>query len=331
MILETMHQFLRQRARSCEDKPAALAWTHLAMCATRPHRLRHAQCILSKIYRMPRVEIAQPGHYHLALVAVMRNEDAYVKDWLSFHLAQGVSHFFLYDNEPNDEAAGRTRALIEPFITKGLVSYLRWPPVDGCRIGCRQNTDRSINSIQEIEYFDFKKRFGAWCEYYAKLDIDEFLFNVDRRPLTARLNFHGSAVVKGFDFGSSGHQQFEDAPVWRRFVRRAREPRQIKSIARTHDVYEYFNAHLMLEKPSLYMRLPEHVVREGKEEFLNYVRLHHYKTKSREEFIARRLGDCGYTTGNYQESDFDLLDAELNEVEDLILAEYNASNVSYMA
>jgi hypothetical protein len=323
MILETLHQFFRRRARSHADRPAALAWIHLAMCATRPQRLRHAQRILREVYSGPRIEIVHPGRYRLALVAVMRNEDAYVRDWLDFHLAQGISHIFLYDNEPNDEAAAQTRSLIQRYINGGRVSYLRWPPVDGCRVGCRNNIDRSINTIQEIEYFDFKRRFGRWCEYYVKLDIDEFLFDVNGRPLTERLAFRGSAAIRGFDFGSSGHQRFEDTPVWRRFVRRAREPRHIKSVARTEDVYEYFNAHLMLEKPLLYMQEREGAVCANKEIFLNGIRLHHYKTKSREEFVARRLGDCGYTAGNYRESDFDPLDAELNEVEDRTLAEYS--------
>ena len=40
--------------------------------------------------------------YDLAVVAIMKNEAPYVKEWLDYHLLAGVDHFFIYDNETPD-------------------------------------------------------------------------------------------------------------------------------------------------------------------------------------------------------------------------------------
>ena len=40
--------------------------------------------------------------YDLAIVAIMKNEAPYVKEWLDYYLAAGVNHFYIYDNESPD-------------------------------------------------------------------------------------------------------------------------------------------------------------------------------------------------------------------------------------
>ena len=41
--------------------------------------------------------------YELSVVAIMKNEGAYLKEWLDFHILVGVEKFYLYDNESNDD------------------------------------------------------------------------------------------------------------------------------------------------------------------------------------------------------------------------------------
>jgi hypothetical protein len=43
---------------------------------------------------------------------VVKNEAAYIQEWLAFHLHSGVQHFHLYLNEDEED----TRAALEPFI-----------------------------------------------------------------------------------------------------------------------------------------------------------------------------------------------------------------------
>lgn len=43
-----------------------------------------------------------PEREGIALVLIAKNEAPYIKEWLDFHLKQGVSHFIIYDNESTD-------------------------------------------------------------------------------------------------------------------------------------------------------------------------------------------------------------------------------------
>ena len=57
--------------------------------------------------------------YDLAVVAIMKNEGPYLKEWIEFHKLVGVQKFYLYDNESNDDS----RKILEPYIKEGLVIH----------------------------------------------------------------------------------------------------------------------------------------------------------------------------------------------------------------
>ena len=40
-------------------------------------------------------------------------------EWINFHVKQGASHFFIYDNESSDNLY----EVLQDFITRGLVTY----------------------------------------------------------------------------------------------------------------------------------------------------------------------------------------------------------------
>ena len=57
--------------------------------------------------------------HDLAIVAIMKNEGHYLKEWLDYHLPAGVDHFYIYDNDSPDNQAEVTA----PYIKAGLVDY----------------------------------------------------------------------------------------------------------------------------------------------------------------------------------------------------------------
>ena len=57
--------------------------------------------------------------YDLAIFAVMKNEAPYVKEWLDYHLAAGVEHFYIFDNESSDNL----KEILQPYIDAGIVTY----------------------------------------------------------------------------------------------------------------------------------------------------------------------------------------------------------------
>ena len=61
--------------------------------------------------------------YDLAVVAIMKGEEPYVKEWLDYHLLAGVDHFFIYDNESTPEF----KEILQPYINAGIVTYTFYP------------------------------------------------------------------------------------------------------------------------------------------------------------------------------------------------------------
>ena len=60
-----------------------------------------------------------PGRKGLAFVLIAKNEASYIKEWLDFHIKQGVTNFIIYDNESTDNF----REVLQPYIESGIVIY----------------------------------------------------------------------------------------------------------------------------------------------------------------------------------------------------------------
>lgn len=94
--------------------------------------------------------------HDLAVVAILKNEGPYLKEWLDYHLLAGVDHFYLYDNDSPDNQA----EVAKPYVEAGLVDYFPFP-------GKRR---------QLAAYNDAVKRFKFQCRYMAFIDGDEFIY-----------------------------------------------------------------------------------------------------------------------------------------------------------
>jgi len=99
--------------------------------------------------------------HDLAVVAILKNEGHYLKEWLDYHLAAGVEHFYLYDNDSPDNQA----EVAAPYVKAGLVDYIYAPG----------------KAMQMQTYNDAVKRFKFQSRYMAFIDGDEFIYpKVDR-------------------------------------------------------------------------------------------------------------------------------------------------------
>ena len=61
--------------------------------------------------------------YELAIVAILKNEAPYIKEWIDYHLLAGVDHFYLYDNESEDNL----KEILQPYIDINIVDYEFFP------------------------------------------------------------------------------------------------------------------------------------------------------------------------------------------------------------
>lgn len=93
--------------------------------------------------------------YFLSIAAIMKNEKPYLKEWLEYHLLQGVEHFYLCDNE----SADGTKEYLSPYIKDGTITYIPMP-------GKNQQLACYEKIVAE------HKNETVWL---ALIDIDEYL------------------------------------------------------------------------------------------------------------------------------------------------------------
>ncbi|MCR5294798.1 MAG: glycosyltransferase family 2 protein [Lachnospiraceae bacterium] len=222
--------------------------------------------------------------YTLSVVVIVKNEGAYLREWLLYHKLAGVSHIYLYDNGSTDDSA----AIAKSFAAEGFVTYTFMPG------RCRQMPS----------YNDALKRFGNESRYMAFIDADEFLFSPgNEEPLAATVDLlfkkypkASGLAVNWAMFGSSGFEKKpESGGVLANFIYRAEIGKPgtdcIKTIVKPETVVSYDHPHY-----PVYMLGACSVDESGKKvagwsnpgiEPLK-LRVNHYFTKSREEWTLRR-------------------------------------------
>ena len=98
--------------------------------------------------------------YDIAIATIMKNEGAYLEEWIKYHLLVGIKKFYLYDNESTDN----TKEVLKPYIERGIVDLIYFP-----------------GKGQQIPvYRDAVKRYKYDCRYIAFIDVDEFIRPMDQ-------------------------------------------------------------------------------------------------------------------------------------------------------
>lgn len=93
--------------------------------------------------------------YKVAICAIFKNEALYLREWIEFHKIVGVNHFYLYNNNSEDDY----ETVLEPYIKDGIVTLTQWPK----------------NQAQMQCYHDGIERFKNETEWLTFVDIDEFI------------------------------------------------------------------------------------------------------------------------------------------------------------
>ena len=258
--------------------------------------------------------------HDLAVVAILKNEAPYLKEWLDYHLLAGVDHFYLYDNDSTDNQA----EVAAPYVKAGLVDYF---PTPG-------------KAMQMAVYNDAVKRFKFHCRYMAFIDLDEFIFPKSNRTISEVvdeiLSRDSTAASLGIHwqlFGSNGEETADHSRgVLERFTRRApsddelnkfvktiADPRKINFVQTAHLAY-FFEPFRGVDENLNF--IPENVVLPIE---TNKMVVNHYHPKSKEEYIRTKM-QRGWPCSNenpYSEEQFKLQDR--NEVFDDGILKYRTA------
>ncbi|MBQ2616039.1 MAG: glycosyltransferase family 2 protein [Synergistaceae bacterium] len=236
-----------------------------------------------------RRRISVNGREGLAFVLIAKNEAPYIEEWIKFHHKQGVSHFFIYDNESEDNL----REVLTPYIERGLVTYRLLK-------GRRRQIDAYNKAIHT---------YGRKFRYMAFLDADEFVFVRDENYRDRGFNLYdfvddfmkshenaGGLAVHWLVFGSSGHktkpkggvlenytmsteQEFEN----NRFVKTICDPLKVRFFVDDPHYPIYFRGFFNLDENG--EKVQGSV---SKKITFDKVRINHYFTKSLEEYILKK-------------------------------------------
>lgn len=248
----------------------------------------------------------------LSVVAIMKNEGPYLKEWLDFHILVGVTKFYLYDNESTDN----TVDILKPYIESGIVEYIYFPG----------------RAMQKPAYIDAITRFADETRYMALIDLDEFLVPVKHNTLIAYLQTlprFSQLIVSWVNYGSNGHKKQPKGLVIENYTCHGKDHYGVKSIINPRMITFLGNPHYNFVAGPTIDENGTHigsVHQEHNPTTINKIRCNHYQTKSYEEYLRRcGLGDVATgeaikVQGKDVETNFRNFDK--NEVHDNIMDKY---------
>lgn len=129
----------------------------------------------------------QEKKYNVSVCAIFKNEAPYLREWLEFNHLVGVEHFFLYNNNSEDDYL----SVLKPYIERGWVTLVQWPH----------------NQMQMESYKDCIQKYAELTKWLGFIDIDEFVVPKKTNNIYDFLrNFEnrGAVLLYWKLFGSSG-------------------------------------------------------------------------------------------------------------------------------
>ena len=96
-----------------------------------------------------------PKKYNVAVCAIFKNEAPYLREWIEFNHIVGVEHFYLYNNNSEDDYM----KVLKPYIVCGLVTLIQWP----------------YNQKQMECYMACIDEYASETKWLGFIDIDEFI------------------------------------------------------------------------------------------------------------------------------------------------------------
>lgn len=108
-------------------------------------------------------QLIQAYQYELSIATIFRDEAPYLREWIEYHLLQGVEHFYLYNHLSADEY----QEVLQPYIENGIVELIDWP--------FEAENWRHWDNIQVAACKDAVERATGETKWLAIIDSDEFL------------------------------------------------------------------------------------------------------------------------------------------------------------
>ena len=213
----------------------------------------------------------------VSIVAILKNEAPYIKEWIEYHKLIGVDRFYLYDNESDDGLYD----ILKPYIEDGTVIYKY---VEG-------------HCMQIPVYNDAIYRYKDETEWLAIIDLDEFIVPIKYNSIKEVLNEYSKysgLAVNCISYDSNGYLTKPDLLTIEAYTNRRKDLNSdrhiIKSIVKPKDIYYNNNPHCCKFKrnkiivDSSFTPCPGALTKDCN---VDVIRINHYHSRSLEEYKAR--------------------------------------------
>jgi hypothetical protein len=246
--------------------------------------------------------------YYVSVCCIVKDENEYLNEWISYYLKIGVEHFYIYDN-------GSAIAVEETLQKLDLLRYCTVMPIAG-------------TSQQNAAYKHCIKNYKNKSKWIGFFDVDEFLV-----PKSTKGNLpeflkdyeaYGGLGINWLVFGSSGLKEKSNRPQLETFTWRSELDfsvnRHIKTIVQPKLVKNVVNPHSFRYKKGYCCVNENFEVIDGafSPPSVNKIQLNHYYCRSLEEYydkIKRGRADDGLISRKLD--DFHKHDALSNAVRDI--------------
>ncbi|MBR1544984.1 MAG: glycosyltransferase family 92 protein [Alphaproteobacteria bacterium] len=253
--------------------------------------------------------------YNLSICLIVKNAAKYMDEWINYHKLVGIDHFYIYDNESEDNL----KEVLKPYIKSGLVDYMY---VKG-----KGMQSKTYNYCIKVHRFETK--------WLAMIDDDEFILPMKHKTVTEVLDFinpKNALAISWCMYGSNGYKKYEDKLVIERFTKHI--DLNTKSVfccktiinPRRTVYFEIHNGHYIKGNA-----VDENgkILKKAYENFYtgNLIRINHYHLKSLEENLAKKKrGDASYSgKAEYEKANeeyFNAVDKFSNVTEDDTMKKY---------
>jgi glycosyl transferase family 92 len=235
----------------------------------------------------------------LVFATNFKGESPYLREWLEYHLLVGVEHFYLYDQNGDQEASD----LLHPYEKAGLVTRHPWTHLDATQYdGPTRFYQRNKN---HMAFAHCARTYRDRFHWVMKIDIDEFLYPLQgENSVLPYLRQFDAGRVKGLqlpriNFGDSGHLSQPEGLVVESYTHREAIPSNHKDMANGAFLSGNrfcFSSHWWRYRWLRWGRL----VRRAR---VTGLRVNHYYTKSLAEHLQRQnvCGGRGRTREDFAE------------------------------
>jgi hypothetical protein len=128
-------------------------------------------------------------------MAIFKNEELYLEEWLRHHIDQGIRHFYLYSNDPDMDKY--------PYLNQyeNYITLIPWT----------NKTNNKHDTVQRQAYTHCIQNYNDQYKYIMMLDIDEFIISTNKdykvSEIVSSVDDENLKAIKvqRYDFGSDNH------------------------------------------------------------------------------------------------------------------------------